>query len=89
MQSSQVLARTQIYLTQQQQRRLALASQRAAVTKSEIIRMAIDQFLGQKVGALGAQNQAGRFAGLSGLWADRADMADPAAFVNALRQPRF
>ena len=46
-QASQTLIRTQIYLTQAQQKRLELACRSAAVTKSELICRAVDQFLDQ------------------------------------------
>ena len=88
MQSAQSLARTQIYLTQAQQVRLDAASRRAAVTKSELIRRAVDQFLDQQTSASpGDKSQ--RLQGVAGLWAKRDDMADPAAYVRGLRAPRF
>jgi hypothetical protein len=88
MQTHQTLARTQIYLTEVQQKRLADASRRAAMSKSELIRLAVDQFLEKQTSTShGAQTQ--RFAGLAGLWADREDMADPTTYVSALRMPRF
>ena len=77
MQNSQTLERTQIYLTQTQQSRLAEACRRAAVTKSELIRQAVDQFLSQQALPSSA-DKAQHIEGLAGMWADRADMADPA-----------
>lgn len=88
MQHAQSLARTQIYLTQYQQQRLTDASRRAAVTKSELIRLAVDQFLDQQE-STSPESQSRRLAGLAGMWADREDMADPSAYVQALRKPRF
>ncbi|PIY28348.1 MAG: CopG family transcriptional regulator [Comamonadaceae bacterium CG_4_9_14_3_um_filter_60_33] len=88
MQIHQPLARTQIYLTETQQKRLSAASRRAAVSKSELIRLAVDQFLDQQTPTHHA-TQTQRLAELAGLWADRADMADPTAYVQALRRPRF
>jgi len=88
MQPSQSLTRTQIYLTQYQQQRLTDASRRTAVTKSELIRLAVDQFLDQQESP-SPESQSKRFAGLAGMWADREDMADPSAYVQALRKPRF
>ena len=88
MQNSQTLERTQIYLTQTQQSRLAAACRRAAVTKSELIRQAVDQFLSQQAHPSSA-DKAQHLDGLAGLWADREDMADPAAYVRTLRAPRF
>lgn len=84
----QTLTRTQIYLTQAQQKRLALACRGAAVTKSELIRRAVDQFLDQQPSTTpGAK--AARLGQIAGLWAEHEDMANPAAYVRALRKPRF
>ena len=88
MQSTQNLARTQIYLTEAQQTRLEAASRRAAVTKSELIRRAVDQFLDQQSSS-SATDKVKRLEGIAGLWAQRDDMADPAGYVRALRAPRF
>ena len=88
MPTTQALVRTQIYLTQAQQTRLAAACRRSAVTKSELIRQAVDQFLDQQAPADSA-SKAQRVAGLVGLWAQRDEMADPGAYVRALRAPRF
>ena len=88
MQNSQTLERTQIYLTQTQQSRLAEACRRAAVTKSELIRQAVDQFLSQQALPSSA-DKAQHIEGLAGMWADRTDMADPAAYVRSVRAPRF
>lgn len=88
MQADQTLTRTQIYLTQTQQKRLALASRSAAVSKSELIRHAIDQFLDQQPAADSA-GKAQRLNSIAGLWAEREDMADPSAYIRSLRAPRF
>ena len=88
MKTDQTLARTQIYLTQGQQARLSVACKRTSSTKSELIRQAVDQFLDQQP-TDSAQDKARRLQGLAGMWADRADMADPAAYIQALRAPRF
>lgn len=88
MKTDQTLARTQIYLTQVQQMRLATACRRAAVTKSALIRQAVDQFLDQQPNTTRA-DKAQRLKGIAGLWAERSDMADPAAYVRTLRAPRF
>jgi len=88
MQSHQILARTQIYLTEAQQKRLSDASRRAPVSKSELIRLAVDQFLDQQLPTNSA-TRTQRLAELAGLWADREDMADPIGYVRALRRPRF
>ena len=88
MKSTQNLARTQIYLTQTQQTRLAAACRRSSVTKSELIRQAVDQFLYQQAPA-DAVNKAQRLSVIVGMWAQLDDVADPAAYVRALRAPRF
>ena len=88
MQTDQSLARTQIYLTRGQQTRLSVACKRTATSKSELIRQAINQFLDQQP-TDSTQDKAQRLQSLAGLWANRADMADPSAYVEALRAPRF
>lgn len=88
MESSQTLARTQIYLTHTQQTRLDAASRHSSTTKSELIRRAVDQFLDQQAPA-DPVNKAQRLSGIVGLWAQRDDVADPTAYVRALRAPRF
>lgn len=88
MQTNQNLVRTQIYLTEAQQTRLEAASRRAAVTKSELIRRAVDQFLDQQASS-SATDKVKRLEGIAGLWAQRDDMADRAGYVRALRAPRF
>lgn len=85
-QTPRALTRTQIYLTQAQQKRLVLACRGTAVTKSELIRRAGDQFLDQQPSATPAAKTQ-RLGSIAGLWADRADMADPASYVRAVRTP--
>ena len=88
MKTAQTLARTQIYLTQAQQTRLGQACKGTATTKSELIRRAIDQFLDQQ-GQPNPKDKAQRLQSIAGLWAQRDDMADPVAYVQQLRSPRF
>ena len=88
MQTNQTLARTQIYLTQGQQARLSVACKRSTTSKSDLIRQAIDQFLDQQP-TDSRQDKAQRLQSLAGMWANRTDMADPAAYVEALRASRF
>lgn len=88
MKTAQTLARTQIYLTQAQQTRLGQACKGTATTKSELIRRAIDQFLDQQ-GQPNPKDKAQRLQNIAGLWAQRDDMADPVAYVQQLRSPRF
>ena len=85
-QTPRALTRTQTYLTQAQQKRLVLACRGTAVTKSELIRRAGDQFLDQQPSATPAAKTQ-RLGSIAGLWADRADMADPASYVRAVRTP--
>lgn len=88
MKNEQNLSRTQIYLTQVQQQRLANASLRTGGSKSELIRQAVDHYLDRQ--SAGAANvKAQRLQGIKGLWSDRVDMADPVAYVTSLRKPRF
>ena len=86
------LARTQVYLTAAQQVALAQESRRASVTKSELIRQAISQFLEARQAA-SPEAKASGIAALAGLWQDRQTisdpMADPAAYVRQLRARRF
>ena len=88
VQTDRTLTRTQIYLTQEQQKRLSFASRAAAVTRSELIRQAIDRFLDQQAAATSG-NKAQRLSSIAGLWTGREDMADPSAYVRSLRAPRF
>lgn len=88
MNTSQPLARTQIYLTQTQQARLRQVCKGTATTQSELIRRAIDQFLDQQ-GQVNPKDKAQRLQSIAGLWAQRDDMADPVAYVQQLRAPRF
>ena len=86
--TDQPLARIQINLTQAQQARLTVACRRTATTKSELIRQAVDLFLEQQPVA-SANDKMQRLKSIVGMWAERSDMADPAAYVRALRAPRF
>ena len=88
MQTSISLTRTQIYLTQQQQQRLSDAARQSSVSKSELIRLAVNQFLDQKA-AQPAKSNREKLAGLAGLWSDRDEMVEPSAYVKSIRQPRF
>lgn len=93
--SSNTFARTQIYLTHAQQLELDRLSKQSDSSKSELIRTAVDQFLAQqqRLGGDAAKRQAQKRAQglqlLAGLWGDRADMADPAQYINDARKARF
>jgi hypothetical protein len=84
----QDLARTQIYLTRQQNATLAFVCRRTSASKSEVIRRAIDRFLAADM-AQTKLDKPSQLAGLAGLWADRPEMDDPTAYVWQLRAPRF
>lgn len=84
----QDLARTQIYLTRQQTASLAFVCRRTSASKSEIIRQAIDRFLVVDLGQA-ITSKASQLAAITGLWADRAEMVDPSAYVKQLRASRF
>jgi predicted DNA-binding protein len=62
-------ARTQIYLTTEQQTALGLLSKNQSLSKSELIRSAIDHFIASQQLAL-ASTRKQRLAALSGAWSD-------------------
>jgi len=88
MKSSIALTRTQIYITQKQQQQLSEVSRRTSISKSELIRLAVNRFLEQSAPVLPESTEQ-KLAGFAGMWADRTDMVDPAAYIQALRKPRF
>lgn len=88
MKSASELSRTQIYLTQQQQARLAQVSRGSASTKSALIRQAVDMFLARQP-TTPAMEKTQNLQSIAGLWAQHSDLEDPAATVRKLRQPRF
>lgn len=71
------MVRTQIYLTEAEQKGLRALSRRTGISKSELIRQAIDSFLSgeQELDRTSLLRQA------RGLWQDRDDLPD----FNALR----
>jgi hypothetical protein len=86
--SSADFARAQIYLTRQQNAELQLVGRQTSASKSELIRLAIDRFLAVAK-AQPAIDKTPKLLKLAGLWADRAELTDPTAYVKSLRQPRF
>jgi hypothetical protein len=64
---SQSLARTQIYLTAEQQAALGLLSKNQSLSKSELIRSAIDRFIASQQQSQ-ASTRKQRLAALSGAW---------------------
>jgi predicted transcriptional regulator len=87
MKNAAELTRTQIYLTQQQQARLTQVSHGSAVTKSALIREAVDQFL-DKNAASKPTDKVQQLQSIAGLWATHDDKGEPADYVRRLRQPR-
>ena len=88
MKNAADLTRTQIYLTQHQQTRLAQVSRGSSMTKSALIREAVDRYLDQRTAAKPA-DKVQQLQGIAGLWATHEDKAKPANYVRKLRQPRF
>jgi hypothetical protein len=66
---AQSLARTQIYLTAEQQTALGLLSKHQSLSKSELIRSAIDRFIASQQQAQ-ASTRKERLAALSGAWSE-------------------
>jgi hypothetical protein len=66
------MVRTQIYLTEQEQRALRELSQRTGRTQSELIREAVDRYIDQAepVDRISLLRQA------RGMWSDRTDLPD-------------
>ena len=88
MKNSSDLSRTQIYLTQQQQQRLAHVSRGSASTKSALIRQAVDLFLSQQLKA-SSSDKTQHLQGMVGLWQQHDAMQDPAPVVRKMRQARY
>lgn len=79
------LVRTQIYLSVEQQERLAALALQTEQSKSSLIRMAIDKWLADELrgtGVLTARRQ--RMASLAGVWGQR--IAPQEADVRKLRE---
>lgn len=66
------MVRTQIYLTTAERDSLANLSKQTSKKQSELIREAIDQFLGGAVRA----NREAAMAAAAGMWKDRKDLPD-------------
>ena len=88
MKKSSELSRTQIYLTQQQQMRLAQVSRGSAATKSALIRQAVDMFLAQQPKTR-VTDKTLHLQNIVGLWAEHDGMQDPTDAVRKMRRPRF
>lgn len=68
------MIRTQVYLTELEQKQLNLLAQQSGVPKSEMIREAIDAFLQSKLSL--KQDRIAAIRAAAGMWADRDDMPD-------------
>ena len=88
MKNASDLSRTQIYLTQQQQQRLAQVSRGSASTKSALIRQAVDLFLAQQPKA-SSSDKTQHLQAIVGLWQQHDDLQNPAAAVRKMRQARY
>ncbi|OYT93862.1 MAG: CopG family transcriptional regulator [Burkholderiales bacterium PBB3] len=88
MKNASDLSRTQIYLTQQQQQRLAQVSRGSASTKSALIRRAVDLFLAQQPKA-SSSDKTQHLQAIVGLWQQHDAMQDPAVAVRKMRQARY
>jgi metal-responsive CopG/Arc/MetJ family transcriptional regulator len=66
------LTRTQIYLSEQQQAALDMLSKRAATTRSQLIRLAIEKLLAEQEQTTTAQStKRARLDAIAGSWAKR------------------
>lgn len=75
------MKRTQIYLTDEQWRDLAIRSRQEDTSVAELVRRAVDDVYR----ASPSQDFVAALEGISGLWADRSDF-DSADYVRSLRK---
>jgi Ribbon-helix-helix protein, copG family len=84
MRSEQTLSRTQIYLSAQQQAALAQLAQERQLPKSELIRQALDRWLAQEQKP--AMSKLDMLRKARGIFKDRPEMQDSAAYISELRK---
>ncbi len=77
------MRRTQIYLTEEEWGRLASISRDRGLTKSSLIREAVDQTYLSKSSA---ESFSKALWAAYGLWKNRTDIGDSAAYVRSLRR---
>lgn len=82
--SASTLTRTQIYLSAAQQRALGKLAQERHQPKSELIRLALDQWLAEQQKPALSRLEMLRMA--RGVLEDRPEMADAPAYVSNLRK---
>ena len=72
------MVRTQIYLTEDERKRLAILSEMTGKKQSELIREAVDRYIDQ----FGEARRRAILEAAAGMWAGRADLPD----VTSIRQ---
>ena len=78
------MTRTQIYLSEAQQQALNKLAQQRQLLKSELIRLALEQWLVEKQKP--AMSRLEMLRKIEGMWKDREDMVDSVAYDNDLRR---
>jgi predicted transcriptional regulator len=84
MRGTTTMTRTQIYLSEAQQQALNKLAQQRQLPKSELIRLALEQWLVEKQKP--AMSRLEMLRKIEGMWKDREDMVDSVAYVNDLRR---
>lgn len=75
------MRRTQLYLDDDLWKALHVRSREAHTTVSELVRQAVrERYLGKQ------DNRKAAMTNFIGIWRDRADLADPEAYVRRLRR---
>ncbi len=79
----------QIDLLATQISRLEGLSLQLSITKNELVRRAVDQFLDVNVPASTLSNKEQRIKSTVGIWTDKTEMVNPVDFVKKQRVSRF